>query len=264
MNFELFGKNAIVLASTEGIGKTIANDLFNAGCNVAICSRNKSKVTAVIDEFKKDNKFSTKIIGQEVDLTNREDIEKFFQYVQSQFGNIDILITNIGGPPVGKFEDFDDTAWYQAFDSIFMSVIRSIRYAAKIMKENNQGRIIAISSLAAKSPQPNMMLSNAMRCGLSGLLKTLANEFAPYNITVNWVCPGYTATQRITDLATQTAKIQNIAEEEIIKNWVNNIPLKKMSTPSEISSLVCYLCSKYAATITGTSFTIDGGFYQGL
>jgi 3-oxoacyl-[acyl-carrier protein] reductase len=192
------------------------------------------------------------------------DIDSFFEAVIKEFGYIDILITNAGGPKVGKFESFSDSDWNSAFQQNFMSIVQSIRHILPSMRNRKYGRIVAITSIAVKNPVENLMLSNAIRAGVTGFIKSLSNEVARDGITVNTACPGYTLTDRVFQLAENIAEEKNVDSKNIIKGWNDAIPMGRMASPEEFSSLVMYLCSERAAYVTGTSFWADGGFYSGL
>ncbi|NOZ47449.1 MAG: SDR family oxidoreductase [Chlorobi bacterium] len=263
MNLGLKNKNAVVLASTKGLGKAIAKTLYTEGCNVAICSRSVSSVQNTIKEFEHLNSES-RVIGKAVDVSNPDEIDSFFDFVESEFDSVDILVTNAGGPPSGKFDDFSDKEWLNAFEQNLMSVVRSIRRAVPSMKIKKQGKIIAITSISVKSPVENLILSNTIRAGVTGLIKSLSNELAEYNITVNSVCPGYILTDRVQQLSKNESERTGNNEKDIIKMWEQKIPMKRMGTPDEFASLVVYMCSNKAGYITGTTFWMDGGRYQGL
>ncbi len=263
MDLGIQNKNAVILASTKGLGKAIAKMLYEEGCNVAICSRSAEGVEKTLEEFNSLG-LQNKVVGKSLDVSNSSDIDDFFDFVSNELGNIDILVTNAGGPPSGKFEDFNDEDWYNAFDLNFMSVVRTARKVIPYMKESKHGKIIAITSISVKSPVDNLILSNSIRAGVTGLIKSLSNELAEYNISVNSVCPGYILTDRVHQLGDNESKRSGFSKKEVFKMWEQKIPMQRMGTPEEFASLVTYLCSDNADYITGSTYWMDGGRYPGL
>lgn len=263
MDLQIKNKNVVVLVSTKGLGKATAKMLLEEGCNVAICSRSEENVTKTLAEFNQ-LKLDGKVIGKTLNVSKPNEIESYFDFVESEFENIDILVTNAGGPPSGKFEDFSDKDWIAAFEQNLMSVVRSVRRVIPSMKRRKSGKIIAITSIAVKSPVDNLMLSNSVRAGVTGFLKTLSNELAAYNIAVNTVCPGYIHTDRVDNLGIQESERTGMTREEVFELWKKKIPMERMGTPEEFASLVVYMCSEKASYITGSTFWMDGGRYPGL
>jgi 3-oxoacyl-[acyl-carrier protein] reductase len=263
MDYHLQDKPAIVLAGTRGLGLAVARALAAEGCRVAVCSRSQTHASeaaaTLASECGPDNVFAAA-----ADVVQPDELTAFLDAAAERFGPPAILVTNAGGPPTGTFGSIDDPAWYDAFELTFMSAIRAIRHVLPAMTAAQWGRIVAVTSISVKQPLPNLMLSNALRAGLTGCLKTLAAEVASDGITVNCVCPGYTRTQRLEALAAQLAETQECGVDDIIANWTSTIPSGRLATPEEFASAVCYLCSEQAASITGASLWIDGGFYRGL
>jgi 3-oxoacyl-[acyl-carrier protein] reductase len=138
------------------------------------------------------------------------------------------------------------------------------REAVPIMKEKKWGRIINMTSIAVKQPIDGLILSNTVRSGVIGFAKSLSNELAPFNITVNSVCPGYTLTDRVRNLSKVIAEKEGKTPEEIIKRWEADIPMKRLGTPEEFATLVTYIASEGAGYITGAAIQIDGGWYKGV
>ena len=263
MNYGLEGKRAVVLAATSGLGFAVAEQLVQEGCSVAICGRNLDRLDIALERLRSIGGTGT-VTGMCTDVSSAEEINAFFEHARQSMGDIDILVTNAGGPSAGGFDDFDDEQWHAAFNLTCMSAVRSVRQALPDMKKNGWGRIIAITSVAVKQPIPNLILSNAIRAGLTGCMKTLAAEVAAKGITVNCLCPGYTHTERIESLAEQMAHKEGCLPDDIIARWSAMIPAGRLATPQEFASLACYLCSVQAAAITGASFQVDGGLYKGL
>lgn len=262
MDLGLSGKTALVTASSKGIGKAVAEELASEGCNVAICSRSKSDLEFLSEYLRK--KYDVDIFWSVCDLNKPSDIENTYKAVVKEFGRIDILVNNCGGPAAGFFKDFSDEHWIEAFEQIFLSAVRFSNLVIQGMAERLWGRIINITSVAVKQPIDNLILSNSFRSGLIGFAKSLSNEFAKFNITVNNIAPGYTLTNRLYDLAVSQAKHSGLSHEEVLAEMAKQVPMNRLARPEEIGALVAYLCSNQAGYITGNTIHIDGGWVKGL
>jgi 3-oxoacyl-[acyl-carrier protein] reductase len=261
MDLGLKGRVAIVTGSSQGIGKAIALGLAQEGVRVSICARNEKQ----LDETAKEMRLATGIEAFAVptDLTKEDDIRRLVAKTAEAFGRIDILINNTGGPPSATFLETSEHHWRDAVNLLLLSVVTSCLEVIPHMQEHQWGRIINMTSFAAKQPANRLALSNAVRAGILGLSKTLANELAQYGILVNAVCPGWTITKRVEELARTDAKSSNKTPEEIIKAWESQIPLKRLAQPSEIANLVVFLASERASYMTGTVIQVDGGYTKG-
>ncbi|MCX6151924.1 MAG: SDR family oxidoreductase [Ignavibacteriales bacterium] len=261
MDFQIKGKTALVTASSLGIGRAVAELLIQEGCQVAICARDKEKLISTALEIKK--QYDVEPIWLVCDINDEKDINKTFDVVQKNFGSIDILVNNCGGPAPGHFDDLLDENWQSAFEQVLLSAVRFTRKALPGMKEKRWGRIINITSLSVKQPVENLMLSNSLRAGIIGFAKTLSNEVGKYNITVNNIAPGYTLTNRLYELAKNKAKIGGESHEHIIAEMSKEVPLGRLARPDEIAAAVVFLASEQAAYITGTTIQVDGGIIKG-
>lgn len=252
MDLKLDNKVAVVLAASKGLGKAIATTLSAEGAKVIIGSRNADEL----------NKTATKIeqltgngvIAIPVDVSKSEDIENFIKQAADKFGRIDILLNNAGGPPFDKFENFDEQAWQKAFELNLLSVAHLSRLALPYLKRSGNGRIINIVSGSVKSVLANSVLSTSMRMGIVGMAKLMADEFGPYNITVNNVAPGLILTDRIKDTVPKGAD-----PETALKEKAKNIPLGRIGKPEELAAVVAFLASEQAAYVSGTTIQVDGG-----
>ena len=262
MDLGLKGKTALVTASSKGIGKAVAEELAAEGCNVAICSRTKNDLENVADDLKR--KYGVDVSWSVCDLNKSADIENTFKIVVKQFGKIDILVNNCGGPTSGFFRDFVEEEWMSAFEQVFLSVVRFSKLVIPGMIVKQWGRIVNISSISVKQPIDNLILSNSFRSGIIGFAKSLSNEFAKYNITVNNVAPGYTLTNRLYDLAVNRAKHSGLSHEEVLADMAKQVPMNRLARPEEIGAIVTYLCSNQAGYITGNTIHVDGGWVKGL
>ncbi len=262
MNLGLNGKTALITASSKGIGKAVAEELASEGCNVAICSRSKTDLEHTADDLKK--KYGVDVSWSICDLNKLTDIENTFNIVLKQFGRIDILINNCGGPTSGFFRDFGDEHWTEAFEQVFLSAVRFSNLVMPGMMAKQWGRIINITSVSVKQPIDNLILSNSFRSGLIGFAKSLSNEFAKHNITVNSVAPGYTLTNRLYDLAVSRSKTSGLSHEEVLSEMAKQVPMNRLARPEEIAAIVTFLCSNQAGYITGNTIHVDGGWVKGL
>ncbi len=262
MELGIKGKVALVTASSKGIGRAVAEMLAEEGCSIAICSRNKEELISTAGEIKK--KFFIEPLWCVCNLNELKDIETTVESVEKQLGNIDILVNNCGGPEPGSFHELSDKSWQTAFEQVLLSAVRFCNLVVPNMILKEWGRIINITSVAVKQPMNNLMLSNSLRNGLIGFAKSLSNEVAKYNITVNNVAPGYTLTSRIYDLAVNRAKQANKSHEEILVEIAKEIPMNRLASPDEIASTTVFLASRHASYITGNTIQVDGGLIKGI
>ena len=262
MDLGLEGKAALVTASSEGIGKACALELARNGAGVVVCARREDVLDKARDEIAEET--GRQIAAIAADLTSARDIDAVIERTVAEFGRIDVLVTNAGGPPSGAFMDFDDDAWTRAFELNLLSVVRLNRAVVPIMREGGGGSIVNLTSISVKEPLKGLILSNAIRAGVVGLSKTLANELGPDGIRVNAVCPGFTATERMTELFTARAEREGKTYDEIADGIYATIPLGKFAEPADIARMVAYLASDAAQYLTGVTVQVDGGFVKGL
>ena len=258
MNLGLKKKNAIVCASSQGLGKAAALDLAKEGVHLAICSRKLESIERAKEEILGVVK-DAKILAYKVNLDSEEEILGFYERVIKDLGNIEILINNTGGPPPSTFEQLSDKDWQEAFNSTMMSAIRLTRLVLPNMKEANWGRIINISSVSVKSPVTGLFLSNSLRMGVLGWAKALSDEVAPFGVTVNTVCPGYTRTERVEAILESQSKSSGLNKEEIEKNIASNIPMQRVGEAEDLAGLITFLASQKADYMTGLAVQVDGG-----
>ena len=243
MDLGLKDRVALVAAASAGLGKAVATALAREGARVAICSRSEARVNAAAREI------GEGVIADAVDVTDEAQVKRFVHSVAAKLGRIDICVTNAGGPPTKPFADTSVEDWRSAVDLNLMSTLYFAREVLPLMKEHRWGRFITITSVAVLQPVANLVLSNAVRSAVRGLVKTLSNEYAPYNVLVNNVCPGFTATERLKEFR---GKIP-----------LDQIPLGRLAEPEEFANVVAFLASDRASYITGSSIAIDGGLVKG-
>ena len=259
MYLNLKNKNAIVCASSQGLGKAAAIDLAKEGVNLAICSRDQEKIDKAKEEILQKTDHNIKVMALKADLDSLEDIQIFLQEVEQSLGEVDILVNNTGGPPPSTFEQISDEDWQNAFNSTMMSAIRLSRALVPNMKKKEWGRIINISSVSVKTPVNGLFLSNSLRMGVLGWAKALADELAAHGITVNTVCPGYTRTERVEAILESQSSSSGLSKEEIEKTIADNIPMKRVGEAEDLAGLITFLASEKANYMTGLAVQVDGG-----
>jgi 3-oxoacyl-[acyl-carrier protein] reductase len=262
MNLGLKGKVALVAAASRGLGRAVAEELAAEGASLVVCSRQAEAINQTAREIAEAT--GAEVLAVQADVSRAEDVARLVQAGLERFGRIDILVTNAGGPPAGPFESFGPAAWEAAARQTLYSVVELTRHVLPGMKERGWGRILNITSIAVKQPVDNLVLSNSVRAAVTGLARTLANEVAPYGITVNNILPGYTRTERIEELAQMMAAKQGITPADFVARWEQEIPLRRLGEPKEFAALAAFLVSERAGYMTGTSIPVDGGWIRGL
>lgn len=262
MDLGLKDKVALVAASSQGLGRAVAEELAAEGASLVLCARDAhtlDQTAAAIAE-----RSNTRVLAVPADVTNTDDIKRLVDAGIERFGHIDILVTNAGGPPAGRFDQLTPEQWEQAIRLTLLSAVELTRHVLPGMKERRWGRILNITSIAVKQPVENLLLSNSLRAGLTGFARTLANEVAADGITVNNVLPGYTRTERLDELAEMMAEKQGISPSEFRGKWEQEIPMRRLGEPREFAAAVAFLASERASYITGTSIQVDGGWIKSL
>ena len=262
MDLGLKGRVAAVAAASQGLGRAIARELSAEGAKVAICARRERE----LHEAAADIRASTggDVLPIVADVAREADATRFVSETARHYGGLDILVVNAGGPPPGTFGSLDDAAWDAAYGLTLKSAVRLIRAAVPHMLARKGGRILAMTSISVKQPIDNLLLSNAFRMAVVGLVKTLARELAPRGILVNAICPGYIATDRMVELMEVRARGSGKAIDEVRDATVREIPLGRLGTPEEIAALAAFLASDRASYLTGCVVQVDGGLYRGV
>jgi len=262
MELGIKNRVAVVAASSRGLGKAVAWGLAREGVKLVICARNKEALEQTADEILL--KTGVTVFPLSVDLSDPDQIDWMINETLDLFGKVDILVTNAGGPPSGKFIDIDDDDWMKAAQLTLMSAVRLVRGVLPGMREQKWGRIIHMTSVSLKQPIDNLFLSNVFRPGVAGMAKSLSRELAEENILVNTVCPGYFITDRVKELVAAQAKKSGRPMEEIEREITEKIPLGRMGNPEELANLIVFLASERASYMTGSVVQVDGGYVQGL
>ena len=262
MDLGIEGKVALVTAASKGLGKAVAIQLALEGAKVIICSRNLESLQKAKSEIAKKTNVTVHTIS--CDVTDEEQIKQMINSIQQEFGTIDILVTNAGGPPSGSFSDFDVDDYRKAVELNLLSTISLCQKVVPLMQKQKWGRIVMMTSVSVKQPIDNLILSNTARTGVIGFMKSLSNEVAKDGITVNSICPGYTKTQRVENLAKAFTDSGNGTIEDFYNKLESSIPMKRIGSPEEFAQSVAFLVSEGAGYITGVSLKVDGGFAKGL
>ena len=257
MDLKLKDKVALVLAASKGLGKASALALSAEGAKVVISSRNADELRKTAAEIQEQT--GNQVIAIAADVSVAEQVTVLIKKTVDAFGRVDVLLNNAGGPPFDRFENFDDEQWQKAFELSLLSFARTAREALPYMKKAGSGRIINIISGSVKSVLNNSVLSTAMRMGVVGMAKLMADEFGPYHITVNNVAPGLILTDRIKHTLPKDVDIEAALIER-----AKAIPAGRIGKPEELGALVAFLASEQAAYISGTTIQVDGGANRGI
>ncbi|MBU0703073.1 MAG: SDR family oxidoreductase [Chloroflexi bacterium] len=262
MNLGLHDKVALVTAASKGLGKAVALRLAQEGARVAICARGEEALYQAADEIEAQT--GQPALALPANVSDPEAADALVKSTVEQFGRVDVLVINAGGPPPGQFLDLTPDDWEAAVQLTLMSAVRLCYSVVPVMKEQGRGSILAMTSITVKQPLPNLILSNSLRLGVAGLVKTLADELAPFGIRVNSICPGWTHTSRVDQLLRDRAERNETTPEEEAAKIAAAIPLRRMGTPEEFAAVAAFLVSPAASYVTGVSLLVDGGMYRGV
>jgi 3-oxoacyl-[acyl-carrier protein] reductase len=256
MDLKLTGKRALVLAASRGLGYATALGLAREGVSLVICSRDEGRVGDAAAAIREAT--GARVEALVADVSSADEAARLVRHAVSTFGGLDIVVHNAGGPPSGEFVTMTDAQWQKAFDQNVMSFVRLVNAAVPELKTAGGGRILTIASSSIKQPIPGLVLSNALRTGVWGLVKTLARELGPHNILVNVVAPGRIQTERIEELDQATATRRGVELAQVKKESVASIPLGRLGTPEEFANLLVFLASDAARYVSGQAIIVDG------
>ncbi|HEY6307772.1 MAG TPA: SDR family oxidoreductase [Candidatus Angelobacter sp.] len=262
MDLGLKGRGVIVAASSQGIGRATAEAFAREGAQVAMCARNESTLREAAGKIQSET--GAEVYASALDVTDSARVQTFVEEVAKRFGRIDVCVTNAGGPPAKNFLSISPDEWRKAVDLNFLSVVHLAKAVIPYMQRHRWGRIITITSVTVKQPVAELIMSNAVRAAVVGLVKSLSNEFGKDGILVNNVAPGYTATERLQELAGVRALAAGTSPEQVYQSWSAEIPLRRLGDPKDIADVILWLASERAAYVTGQTVLADGGIYRGL
>lgn len=261
MNLELDAKRALVLASSSGLGLAVATELGREGATVCLNSRSDDRAQAAAATVR--NSTGAEAFGLSGDVSDATDGPTLISRAADLMGGLDILVCNAGGPPAGDFAALGDDKWAAAFELTLMSAVRSIRQAIPLLKENG-GSIIIMGSSSVRQPIPGLLLSNAFRPAVYGVVKHLASELAGDGIRVNMLSPGRVQTERIDQLDNAKAEREGIPVEKVKEQSIAAIPMGRLGEPAEFGRVAAFLASSAASYVTGSSWLVDGGMVKSL
>jgi len=257
MNLNLNGKRALVTAASRGLGFATALGLAREGAAVLICSRDEARINEAAQKIRAET--GARVEAVVADVSSADEAARLVGHAVTTLGGLDIVVHNAGGPPAGDFLAMTDAQWQKAFDQNLMSLVRLVNAAVPELKKAGGGRILTIASSSIKQPIPGLVLSNAFRTGVYGLVKTLAKELGPANILLNVVAPGRIQTERIEELDNAMAAKRGVELQQVKKESVASIPLGRLGTPEEFANLLVFLASDAGRYISGQAIIVDGG-----
>jgi 3-oxoacyl-[acyl-carrier protein] reductase len=256
------GKVALVSASSRGLGRAIAEELAAEGADLVVCARGEEALTRTAEDIRQ--RSAVQVVDVVADVSDPAGLSRVVAAAYKNFGRVDILVTNSGGPPSGPFDSLTPEMWDAAVRLLLTSAVGLAHAVLPGMKERRWGRILNVTSIAVKQPIEGLMLSNSLRAAVTGFTRTLANEVAPFNVTVNNLMPGYTRTDRVEQLAKAAADRSGTSSKETFAKWEKEIPMGRLGEPREFAALAAFLASDRASYITGSSIAVDGGWIRGL
>ena len=262
MDLGLRGKVALVAASSKGLGRAIAEELAAEGAHLVICARGRETLEQTAETIRQ--RAPVKVVDVAADVSDPVDAARVVKVALEEFGQVDILVTNSGGPPSGRFDSLTAEMWDAATRLLLVSAVELTRAVLPGMKERRWGRILNVTSIAAKQPIDGLMLSNSLRAAVIGFARTLATEVAPFGVTVNNLLPGYTRTDRVQELARAASGKAGASDTDIVSKWEKEIPMGRLGEPREFAALAAFLASERASYITGSSIAVDGGWIRSL
>jgi 3-oxoacyl-[acyl-carrier protein] reductase len=262
MNLNLSGKRALVLAASRGLGYATALGLAREGVSLVICSRDEGRIGDAAKRIREATGATVDAVA--ADVGTGEEAARLVAHTVATFGGLDIVVHNAGGPPAGDFLSITEAQWQKAFDQNLMSLVRLVNAAVPELKKAGGGRILTIASSSIKQPIPGLVLSNALRTGVWGLVKTLARELGPHGIRINVVAPGRIQTERIEELDTARATRLGVDLAHVKQESIAAIPLGRLGTPEEFANLLVFLASDAGRYISGQAIIVDGGMTAAL
>jgi len=262
MDLGLRGKVALVGGASRGLGRAIAEELAAEGATLVLGARGEEALRRAAAEIAA--RSGVTVTPVPADLSRTDGARRLAEAALGEHGRVDVLVTNAGGPPSGPFEAHDESAWMATVHLTLLAVVEMVRVVLPGMKERRFGRILNVTSIAVKQPVDGLILSNSVRAAVTGMARTLANEVAPFGITVNNLMPGYTRTERLQDLVHAISRREGVPPEEVEARWKKETPAGRLGEPRELAALAAFFASERAGYVTGQSVAVDGGWIRGL
>ena len=261
MDLGLKGLRALVTGASRGLGYATARGLAREGAQIALNSRDEGKLLASANTIMDET--GANVVALAGDVTLPDYPAKLVAQAVEAFGGLDLLVTNAGGPPPGRFEVFDDATWQRAIELSLMSHVRLIRAALPHLRRSPAASVLTITSVSVKQPIANLILSNSVRAATVGLTKSLALELGNEGIRFNSILPAWTETERVHELMAARAKNSGASAEEEIAKQSKDSPMGRLGQPEEFANAAVFLLSPAASYITGVMLSVDGGMYKG-
>lgn len=262
MKLGLDGRVALVAASSRGLGRAIAEELAREGCGLVMCARSEGPLEEARAAIQAET--GQRVLARPTDIADEAEVRALVEYALSEFGRVDVLVTNGGGPPPGGLDDHGLDAWRAGAAVTLESVIGLVKGVLPGMRERGWGRILNVTSIAVKQPVDGLLLSNSLRAAVTGFARTLANEVAADGITVNNLMPGYTRTERLDELAGHIAERSGGTPQDAFDGWAAQVPMGRVGEPAEFAALAAFLASDRASYITAQSIAVDGGWIRSI
>lgn len=262
MDLGLKGKTAVVTASSRGLGFAAALAIAREGAAVLVCSRNRAAIRSAAAELRRSA--TAPVVAVVADVSTRAGVAVLERAAAKELGRVDILVSNAGGPPRGDILTLDEKSWRRGFELTMMSTVRLMRAFLPGMIERRWGRIVTISSIAAKQPINDLLLSVAFRPGLHGVSKVVSNRHAGANVTVNTVCPGYILTARQEEILDARAKALGKSGARVRREMAAEVPAGRLGRPEEVGEVIAFLVSERASYVNGVNLLVDGGMSKAI
>lgn len=262
MDLGIAGRVALVAASSKGLGFAAARQLAAEGVHLSVCSRDAGAIERAAQQLRDEG--GSEVFSMVADVTDAEQMTRWVAATVKHFGRLDILVANGPGPAPGRFDELGDDDWRAASEVVLVNLARQIRLVLPHLRDQGWGRIVVINSVTARQPLDNLTLSNGVRAGVAGLVKTVSVEVAPFGVAVNSVLPGPTATDRLLELLAANATSAGIAVEAATREMASDAPMGRLAVPEEVGAAVAFLCGQAAGFITGSQLAVDGGAIRSI